>query len=461
MNITPMASCNPVVNTESSTAEHSITQMNELVTTVANSTENLSSFEMKMQQTLPKEIITRIVRSLHPTRQTEHAWRYFLPSQYSQLLDLTTKKPEVGILKKIIATIPFIPQNWQHDAIKAVCENFIKRIDKLPIFCAIIEFIILNKKSDSHSFMLMMQALIEQVGHFKVNEDFWGTNHELLSRDPVKHQDSEGNIYYEMANLSLMKISSLYDLELLELQTALFTRETIKFNWKIKDISSESDEIKSIKIKTDEEKSLNREIKRTKQRIKNIIRKKNATDCAALSYKTVYKPLQPGSKNNHYEIRDINEIINLFNTKKHQAADIINRHVFELIISTLDQNASRMTTPDLENLRVKLVNSMEKLTQSQRHSALSCLIKSDNSTPDVLAILVKKLDGDFFAQPFVAMTLIANKMEGYHNNNEDVSHVIAALKSYIVPKLEEIRNFLTFFHLISHNCKNLLLNDLL
>ncbi|WP_208717599.1 hypothetical protein [Pantoea cypripedii] len=458
MNITPTTSGSSSINTELYTAEHPITQMNEHVATVTNSTESLSSFETEMQQILPREIITRIFRTLHPTRQAEHVWRYFLPSQYSQLLDLSTKNPEIGILKKIIRIIPFIPQAWQHDAIKAVCENFIKRIDEFPVFCAVIEFIITNKKSDSHSFMLMMQTLIEQVGDFKVNDDFWGADHALLSWDPIEHQDSEGNICYEMANLSLLKISSLYNLELLELHTALFARETIKFNWKIKDLNSENPEIKT---KTNEEKSLNREIKRTKQQIKNIVRKKNATDCAALSYKTVYKPLQPGSKNNHYEIRDINEIINLFNTKKHQAADIINRHVFELIISTLDQNASRMTSPDRENLRVKLVNSMEKLTQSQRHSALSCLIKSDSSTPEVLAILAKKLDGDFFAQPFVAMALIANKMEVSYNNNEDVSHVIAALRSYIAPRLEEIRNFLTFFHLISRDCQNLLLNDLL
>ncbi|MEG3131657.1 hypothetical protein SC171_27785 [Pantoea cypripedii] len=460
MNGIPTTSTTSAGRVTADAKENPATQFSRQLTSINNSTENLSSFEMEMQQTLPKEIIARIVRTLHPTEQVEHPLRYLLPAPYSQLLDLSTKRPDIGNFNEIMAIVPFIPQNWQHDAINAICENFIKRIDNFSTFRAVISCILSNKKTDSHSFMLMMQSLIEQVGNFKVNEDFWGADRVLLPAGPTQCRDNAGNIHYEMANLSLLKQSVFDDFELLKLKKSLFIREALKFDWGIKNITSENDENNIRRTPTNEEKSLNIAIKKAKQQINTAIRKKNATDCTALTYKTVYKSLQQGLKENHDKIQNINEIINLFNQKKHNTADIINRHVFEIIIRSLDQNGKVMTTSAQDKIQVQLVNSMEKLTPTQRHAALSCLIKSDFCTPSVLTLLAKKLDSELFEQPHIAMTLIANKMETFYHNKEDVSHVIAALKSYIAPRLEEIRNFLTFFHLISRDCQNILLNNL-
>ncbi|MBP2199802.1 hypothetical protein [Pantoea cypripedii] len=75
-------------------------------------------------------------------------------------------------------------------------------------------------------------------------------------------RDNAGNIHYEMANLSLLQQSVFYEFELLKHKEDLFVREAIKFDWRIKDISSEHNGSKIRRTLTSEEKCLNKLIKK-------------------------------------------------------------------------------------------------------------------------------------------------------------------------------------------------------
>ncbi|MEG3131658.1 hypothetical protein SC171_27780 [Pantoea cypripedii] len=224
MNISPSTSTIPAVSVTPGISEQPVPQVSGQVKLVSNSVENLSSFERLLEQTFPEVILIKILRMLHPTRQVDHPWQHLLPRSYSLLLQHSAGLTNEENTYALLDAFSVIPGKWQPDAINAISENFIKRINNFNTFIAIVDFIIANNTLDSHAFGLLLTQLTEIIGRFTSSDIIPQTNRNVLTNN---HSNSEEMLVREEKNIQL-------ETKLQKAQSILFFHKVRKVHWDIK-----------------------------------------------------------------------------------------------------------------------------------------------------------------------------------------------------------------------------------
>ncbi|MDF7658760.1 hypothetical protein PUG81_07250 [Erwiniaceae bacterium L1_54_6] len=456
MNTTPVASTSWAATSSLAIESEHNSQVAENVISIDNSAENLSSFEILLQHTFTYEILVEILRRRSPTLQVSHPWQYLLPQPYAQLLACSTKQPNASNFHTLIALLPLIPHDWQYDAINAICENFIKRIENFPAFSAVIDFLITSKEIDSHSFQLMVYSLISRIGRFNVNEEMLQENHSLPPPAPANLKHQKENNATKIAELEYQKDSLGFDIQRQDKKKKLFLNEIKIIQWKIKNIKVDSDDIEKKKLKEQEGNRLNGEVKNLSREIAAINRKKAQIDRADIDRLTKTMSYHESFNITNDLVKDINLKINLLNNSNRNITEQTNRFVFEIIASLLCANTVKIPENAMEKIKIKLVDSLGKLSINQRYPILCALIKSEICSVPVLATLAQTLNDGFYEFSYAALRLVAGKMEEYFNNGEDVSHIISTLRACVENKPDDESNWWNDIDSLSHSCQKIL-----
>jgi hypothetical protein len=456
MNTTPVASTSRAATSSLAIESEHNSQVAENVISIDNSAENLSSFEILLQHTFTNEILVEILRRLSPPLQVSHPWQHLLPQPYAKLLACSTKQPNARNFHTLTALLPFVSHDWQHDAINAICENFIKRIESFPAFSAVIDFLITSKEIDSHSFQLMVHSLISRIGRFNVNEEMFQKNHSLPLPAPATPENHTENIATKMAELIYQKDSLGFDIQRQDKKKKLFLNEIRRIQWKIKTIKVDSDDIEKKVIKEQEENRLNGEVKNLSREIAAINRRKAQIDRADIDRLTKTMSYHESFNITNDLVKDINLKINLLNNSNRHITEQTNRFVFEIIASLLCANTVKVSENALEKIKIKLVDCLGKLSINQRYPILCALVKSEICSVPVLATLAKTLNDGFYEFSYAALRLVAGKMEEYFNNGEDVSHIISTLRACVENKSENEDNWWNDIDSLTHSCQKIL-----
>ncbi|MDE1186838.1 MAG: hypothetical protein PW844_10195 [Pantoea sp.] len=413
MNTISATSTRPVLNTPLNATEQSTSQMSEHLISINNDLANLSSLEHELQQTFSKEILIQILRRLHPTRQVGHPWQHLLPERYSQLLQHSAKLTSVENARALLEKLPDIQQEWQRDAINAISENFIMRIDNFNTFCFIINFLISDNTLNQHHLELLVSHLMGTVGKIISSDIIFQADRAFLTEDAA---NPENDLTYEEKIIHS-------DLKLQDAQNLLFFHKVRRIHWdikyaNIKDESNADNALKNIMIKTFDvvAKRYNEKIIKIDQDRKQLL--KLHRDDAKGSQEKIKKSFEA-----------INRKIKTFNDSRHHHINLINRHAFEILSDFIAENRMQTSNATLEKIQLKLARTIGDLHKQQRHIALYAMIQKKQCNILVLAYLANTINDAFYQHPYDAMQLFAGEMETQHKNNQNVSPVINAIKA--------------------------------
>ncbi|QGY31703.1 hypothetical protein [Pantoea cypripedii] len=449
MNTVPSTSTNPVVSPLLSAAEQPVAQVSENVATITNSTESLTSFERILKQTFPDEILLKIVRGLHPTRQVNHPWQNFMPEPYSRLLDCSATQTNAENAQTLLDMLTEIPNEWQQDAINAISENFIKRIQHFDTFIVFIYFILSDKKSDGNSMGGIILNLIECIGRLSVFDMTFRSEKKLLPENLANFENH--CINKTITQLRREQIIINLDTKLQQAKNLLFFHKVRESHW---DINNACGENKNTPLKERIKKASELAGTRLITLVLKISQKREALLATQCNSDRMEQRLNESRIALAEIITSINKKIKTFNDNQSHHARLINRHSFEILSDLIEKNIDKMPDDIRKKIQLKLASSIGELPKQQRHTALYALIQSKNSNPLVLSVLIDMTRDDFYQYTGDAIRLIANKIKMHFDNESDLLPVISVLKK--LNNMEPPNIWWQNIHILPTGCQELL-----